>query len=247
LDNLFYPPRVTFQPFGLLHLATFLVCAGLIAACGVLGAYAWKADGRSSGPNVKRAKLLMLAWTAVVQATNLVFWALPANRDLSSSLPLHLCDLAGLLAVAALAFPQVRLLCIMLYCWGIGLSTQAFFTPVIQDGPQTFRFHIFFSSHIAIVGPAVFLLCARLYRPRLADIMPGFAVTFVYGMAMIALNQSTGWNYGYVGNTNPVNPTLIDKLGTWPLRLVWLGCIILALYAMILAPWEIAHRKSKRS
>lgn len=191
----------------------------------------------SEGPRVARVRLLMLLAVTVIQAANLTYFVLPAQRDMSQSLPLHLCDLAGLLAIAALALPGVRVLAIVLYCWGIGLSTQAFFTPTVPTGPDTLRFHLFFLSHLSIVAPAIFLVTSRLYRPRPMDIVTAFCVTLAYGLAMVALNNATGWNYGYVGKLSTEKPTVIDKLGAWPLRLVWLGCIIMGVYAAIVLPW----------
>lgn len=179
----------------------------------------------------------MLGVVVLTQATNLTYFALPAQRDLAQSLPLHLCDVAGLLAIATLLLPRVRVLPMLLFAWGIGLSTQAFVTPVVPTGPTTFRFHLFFASHLSIVGPAIFVVASRLFRPRPSDVLGSFALTALYGGLMILLNTQTGWNYGYVGNTTPDKPTIIDALGPWPFRLLPLGAIILAIYAIIFVPF----------
>ncbi len=238
-----------FSPFGVVHAITFVACAGVLVWCALAGYRAWVWDGRKGvgieGGHVARARFGLLLACIVIQAANLIYFALPANRDLSQSLPLHLCDLAGLLAIAALAWPRVRTLSMLLYAWGVGLSTQAFFTPVVPTGPDTLRFHLFFVSHLAVVGPALFLIASRLYRPRAMDVLPAFALTALYGGLMIALNMSTGWNYGYVGNATPEKPTVIDALGPWPLRLLPLGAIILTLYAVIFVPWSIVGRRGR--
>lgn len=233
----FYALRVTFQPFGLVHAVTFVCCAAVLACCAWVGKRGWMRDGRRVGEHVHRARRMMLWATVVIQASNLVFWALPANLDPASSLPLHLCDVAGLIAIATLAMPAIRMLGVLLWCWGVGLSTQAFITPVITEGPDSFRFWIFFVSHLSIVGVSLFTVFSGLLRPRASDVFPAFGITALYGFAMIVLNMQTGWNYVYVGNTQPINPTVIDKLGPWPLRLVWLGLIVLGIFTAILVPW----------
>jgi uncharacterized membrane protein YwaF len=51
-------------------------------------------------------------------------------------------------------------------------------------------------------------------------------ITLAYGGLVIPLNMLFGWNYGYAGQSTPDNPTLLDKLGPWPLRLVWMTGIV---------------------
>ena len=49
-------------------------------------------------------------------------------------------------------------------------------------------------------------------------------------------------NYGYVGPTRPSVPTLIDFLGPWPLRVIWLILIGASVFVLAWAPWAIFCR-----
>ncbi len=148
------------------------------------------------------------------------------------SLPIHICDLAGLLAPAMLLSNR-RPLRTVLYFWGLGLTTQAFMTPVNDAGPGHPEFWAFWGSHTAILTAALYDFIIRQYRPTTGDL--GFAVglSLIYLALVFPLDAATGWNYGYVGPTEPDQPTLIDALGQWPLRVVWIALIVMALFSIL--------------
>ena len=219
-----------FHPFSPLH---FGVLAGYALVTTVLAALGARWRG------TPRAQPLHRAWTAfviLVQVTNIIYWARPPNLAPQSSLPLHICDLAGIAAVLALTTGP-RLWRIILYYWGLGLSTQAFITPVITEGPDTFRFHLFFASHLTIIASAVYDLSARRFRPTWTDLRTITLVLLAWGAIILPLDIFTGWNYGYIGNTKPDQPTLIDRLGPWPLRLLWMFLFVEGAFALMTLAW----------
>jgi hypothetical integral membrane protein (TIGR02206 family) len=166
------------------------------------------------------------------------------------SLPLQLCDLAALVAAGAM-ITDWRPLRALLYFWGIGLSTQAFISPIIQAGPNSLRFWMFFVSHTMIVGSAIYDLIVRGYRPRGRDALLAMGVTAAYSLSMflldIYLSRAVGVqiNYGFVGNTTPDNPTIMNKLGPWPLRVLILALIVIAGFTMLWAVWPLSRRLTR--
>jgi len=227
---------VTFQPFSLQHLAAVLVAA---LVCTTLASYGLKLRRRPEARLNERR--LRLAWATSIllgQFATVAWWMLPANYDPQSSYPLHVCDLAALLAIPGL-LANVRWLRTLLYFWGIGLSTQAFITPVLTVGPESPAFWLFWIQHIQIAGSGVYLIAVLGYRPRLRDVGVISLVTVVYGILMLLINLPLGLNYGYVGAMRPEQPTLIDSLGPWPLRLVPLGVLILCVYVLLWSVWPI--------
>lgn len=160
---------------------------------------------------------------------------LPSRFRLDNSLPLHLCDVAGLLAPVAL-LTLWRPLRAVLFFWAIGLSTQAFFTPVLREGCARTDFWLFWIGHIQIVGSAFYDVFALRYRPKFRDFAIGLAANILYFALVLPVDLALSVNYGYVGNTKPDQPTIIDKLGPWPLRLVW---IFLIVHGVMLALWGV--------
>lgn len=171
------------------------------------------------------------------------YWFLPGVFNFDNSLPIHVCDLIALVLPFALLL-RTRLTFALLWFVGVGLSSQGLITPVVRAGPATGEFWSFWISHCVVVGGGFFLVLGLGYRPRWGDY--GIAVLCLawYAFVMLLLNTVTGWNYGYVGAAAPDQPTLIDALGTWPLRLIPLS--MLAAFAMALlmlpfvGPWSVA-------
>lgn len=227
----------SFHPFGVLHAGAVVVGALLVLAV------VWAGRRAQRHGHEERVRAGWIGASLVVQAASIIYYALPANLDLSESLPLHVCDLAGPIAIAAL-WTRVRILRTLLYFWGIGLSSQAFFTPVLEApyGLETLRFWLFFGTHLQIVGSAVYDLAVLRFRPAMPDFVRGSLVTMGYVGVMLPLNIATGWNYGYVGQTTPANPTPLDLLGTWPLRLLWLALICHGVFLLMTLVWRLAPR-----
>jgi uncharacterized membrane protein YwaF len=64
---------------------------------------------------------------------------------------------------------------------------------------------------------------------------------------MVALNIALGSNYLYVGDSNPENPTLVDKLGPWPMRIPPMMALGLTVYVIIWAVWPISAAMSRKT
>ncbi len=229
-----------FVPFTLTHAATSGGYAVLMAGLVGLGLL-WR--GKAAQRGLERG---WFVFVLLVQMFNIAFWSTPPRLELASSLPLHICDLAGIFAIFATRTwvragsggsqqpnARDRILATIMFFWGLGLSTQAFVTPVITQGPETVRFHIFFLSHFTIVATPLYDFVVRGYRPTMRDFGVIVLVTAIFGAVMIPLNAATGWNYGYAGETKPENPTVIDKLGPYPLRLLWMAGIVTTVYLVL--------------
>ena len=173
--------------------------------------------------------LLGLAASAIVNW----WWLRPANFVLQKSLPLQLCDLAGLIAPFAL-LTHARPLRTLLHFWGFGLSSQWIFTPVAQiapgvlAGPTDIQFWISFILHDSILGCGWFDYFVNTYRPAWRDCFFAIAAGVVYLLAMITLNSAIGSNYAFVGNSTPDVRTIVDILGPWPFRILVIAFLAIA-------------------
>lgn len=224
-----------FHPFTLEHALSAGVCVALMFVAAVAGR-AWR--------ETPRERALRHAWgwmIVLVQGLALFWWFLPANFQFGASLPLHLCDLAVWAAAVAM-LTERRWARTLLYFWGIGLSTQAFLTPTLDEGPGRPQFWLFWIGHTQIVGSAVYDVLVRGYRPRPRDLALACAVTLAYAAVTFVIDIAFGVNYGYVGQTSPDEPTIIDRLGPWPLRVVWMSLLVAAVYMALWAVWPLGER-----
>jgi hypothetical integral membrane protein (TIGR02206 family) len=224
---------VSFAPFTQAHAIALAWTAALLSAALIAGRL-------TRNRPAQRRLDAAIAWFAIgVNIFSLAYFATPPRLSWAQSLPLQLCDLACLLAPVALLKPSARWARTLVYFWGLGLSSQAFLTPTLTEGFPSLRYWQFWLLHLVIVGTAVYDVLCRGYRPTMRDLRLAVAVSVVWFALVFALNillarlGVDGANYGYNADTRPENPTIIDALGAWPARALWLmliGVCVLTLW-----------------
>lgn len=231
------PPALPkFPLFGLLHLSLLL---------GIFGAaWLWVSWARAHQDAARRRHVEeMLAYA------NLALWIVirlylitPAQFKWSVWIPLGMCDIVSLLASIKLLNPHNRWLSIALYFGGIGLCTNALITPDLGEGPRQSEFWAFWLRHAVIMVVAIYDLAVLGFRPDWNDWKRVCAAGLGYIALVSAVNIPFHFNIGFMGDSLPGNPSVLDFLGAWPLRLVWVVLIVGALWAMMVAPWRMVAR-----
>jgi hypothetical integral membrane protein (TIGR02206 family) len=221
-----------FSPNHFLILTAFALATIVACAVGI------KHRGSS---RLRRAECLA-GWVMLgLWTITTVYWLLPANYGIGISLPLHMCDLTGLLApivlLTTLRWPRT-----LLYFWGLGLSINGILTPVLDHGPLHLTFWLYWLTHTAIIGTAIYDVIARDYRPNFRDCLIAIGACAIWLATVLAVDLSLDLNYGYVGNVTPERPTVIHTLGPWPLRVYKMIVAVLALFMGMWLPWAIARR-----
>lgn len=180
------------------------------------------------------------AWVFIALLTfkYITYW-MPAT-DLPFYLPLNLCNLSELLACLSL-LTRWYWFRSLLYFWALA-AVVVFITPEPPDEPGTAAYALFWFSHALILGVTGYEVIVTGFRPRLRDLRMAVLVTLGYLAVVLPIDIIYNANYGYVGPVEPTTPTLIDYLGPWPLRVVWI--VLLAAAAFILAwlPWWLYER-----
>ena len=217
----------------------------VVIVFGILTAMACAVGTRWRGSlSLARAERITGIFMLVIWAIANTYWLLPRNFKIDEALPLHMCDLTGLIAPLVLLTGR-RPLRSLLYFWGLGLSIHGMATPVLTDGPATLRFWLFWLTHASIIGTAIYDLIAHRYRPAWRDCVFAIGACAVWLVVILVVNLSLNTNYGYVGNTTPDRPTVIDNLGPWPGRVFKMTVAVIALFITMWVPWAIAGRRSR--
>lgn len=221
----------TFAPYSGFHLATAGVCAIVIA--GLVGC-GRRARGRPTETRLRRALALSIL---VLEPVAEVHESLFRGFSAQTSFPLHVCDFAVWAACFALFF-RSRRATTLAYFWGVGLCTQAFFSPPLREGLGYGVFWTYWISHTQIVGAGLYLLLVDGYRPRLRDFGFALGALAVYFGAMFGLNLLIDANYGYIGRPEPGVASLMDRLGPWPGRSFLM--FALSTFAFLVV-WALPH------
>lgn len=176
--------------------------------------------------------VFVLVWQVLATA----WWCAPGNFKPEVSLPLHLCDVVAILVPFAL-WTQHRWLRALLYFWAIGLSTQAFVTPVVTEGLGHVEFWLFWVGHTQIVGSAIYDIVVLRFRPAWRDYISASVITVLYAAVVLPIDLLFGFNYGYIGRVLPDKRTILDSLPVWPWRLLVLWAIVQGVYLAIWLVW----------
>ncbi len=196
----------TFIPYSGLHLATVSICALVVVALTMAG----RILRTTHETTVRRALGIfgLLYWISYN-----IWWNRHAP-DLAVALPLHICDLNGVIApLALLTFNRwLRATC---YFWTFTLTIQAFIQPELAFGPARPEFWWFWAQHTIIIACAVHDLAVLGFRPNWRDLGRAYAVSAIYLATVVPVNFLLGTNYGYIGNPPPPEkiPPFIDALG----------------------------------
>ena len=228
-----------FHPFSQQHWVTVAVGAALL--------YALIAAGRRGG-NSRRISTGVLAFLNLsAYPLGLAAWlALDAPKSLDNLLPLHLCDLAAIIAGFALLTRRL-LLCALTYFWGLAATFQALLTPAITVGFPSPPYVMFFVQHFAVVGAALYLPIVDGWRPKQPlwkAPLEALGWSLGYLVMAMCVNRILGTNFGFATRP-PDNPSLLDHLGPWPWYLVASLGIALVIFFLLALPFKHAAHLRK--
>lgn len=255
-----------FENFSAFHGVTVAVCFGVVIAVVLAARAARRRSERGSAsesgaafvqrlgePSMRRALglfgVVWMAWTTV-------WWLMPGNFDAYESLPLHMCDVCMILGPVAW-LTGWRWATTLVVHWGLGLTTQAFATPHLDAGLAEIDYWMFFVGHSLILLAALYPVVVLGYRPRGRDLLLVLGAGLAFVALVTPVNLALDVNYGYVGNAKPSSPTVIDALGPWPGRVLWIVLLGNGMVAMVwgVLAWlpggsgarRVAERPAKRA
>lgn len=219
-----------FTPYGTTHqLAVVLLVAGAVVLV-VLGRRLRERD-----PGDRLGKGLAVVLLLVTLPLQVVYFT-PGYWNLSTSLPLQLCDL-GLAAAAYALWTHRRWAAGLTYYRGLTLTTQAVATPDLAATFPSPVFLLFWMMHIGTVWAAVYLTWGRGVVPSWRTYRTAVLVTAGWVVVILAFNAVAGTNYGYL-NAKPSAGSVLDLLGPWPWYVVAEAAIVAAVWALATWPWE---------
>jgi len=218
--------------------AQLLVLAMVAAGSAVLCTAARLRPGSWVNPCVRVLAVRLVA-------SEVAWWAYAAvhRLPLSVALPLHLCDIAPLVAAVAL-WTRWRPAAEIAYFWGLAGCTMALLTPDLAYAPGSFLFLQYVLEHGLTVVAALLLPIGLGLGPR-----PGAPVRVTLATAALAVvagaaDVLTGGNYMYLRHA-PESPTLLSWLGPWPWYIGGAAVIAAALIALLDLPFRLVASRHR--
>lgn len=219
-----------FRPFSLTHAVTLLCVAALIALAVVHGR---RARNENAPTSFERA--LAFANLAVWLAAH-GYWQMPGRFDPVTTLPLQMCHITSLIASAVL-LTRNHTLRAVLYFWAFGLCTQALITPSLIEPPSSPVFWAFWFLHGFVMLVAVYDLAARGLRPHWREYRVACIAAATYVTVVLPIDLLLGANYGFLGKSRALHPSIVDLLGPWPQRLAIIVPLAALAMWVALLPW----------
>ncbi len=209
-----------FRAFTLQHWVVVGVCALIMVIWCIAGRILL--SGESPSFNKEQTLRHWIGWSIVISQTFIfVRRFLPGHWDLDDSLPLHMCRWTVWVVAWAMLTLDRRARAMTLF-WGLALSTQVFFTPFLKVGHDSLSFWIYWLNHLQIVGVAIYDIVVLGYRPNLKDLRFGIVTGVAFAVLVFVINIILGTNYAYLGSADHDSASIIDKLGPYPYRAIWM-------------------------
>ena len=222
-----------FQLFDVTHIGALLVF--------VVGAVVLVLVGRRrrhiEGPDhVARGLAVALALVALPwQASELI----SAEGGLRNSLPLQLCNIAWIATVIAL-WTKNQAMSVMVFLWGVTLSTQALITPDLATPFPHLRFVAFWVLHLLGVWGGIYLVVGLGIRPTWRHYRFTLLVTAAWMVTAFVVNVSAGTNYGYLNRKPPLG-SVLDYFPPWPWYVLVEIVLVGTVWALIVAAFRPRH------
>jgi hypothetical integral membrane protein (TIGR02206 family) len=181
----------------------------------------------------------LVAWTVAYHAVEI-----GRSYDPEFDLPLHLTDVATLVAAVAL-WTRSPLAFELTWFWGLTASLQAVLTPALDadEGVPSFYYWHYFVTHSGVVLAALFLAFGLGMTARPGAVRRMFVATLAWAAVAAAGNAVTGGNYMFL-REKPDTASLLDYLGPWPWYILAAALLALGLFALLDLPFS--HRRAAR-
>jgi hypothetical integral membrane protein (TIGR02206 family) len=170
------------------------------------------------------------------------FWLIHERAwSAKSDLPLHLSDLAVILAIAMLLTRSHKLFQFM-YFAGLGSSIQAILTPDLgKFSFPHFRYFEFFVSHGGVVLACFFMVFVYKYKPTLRSMWVTILIVNLYAACLFFINKAMGANYLYIMK-KPENASILNILGPWPWYLIPMEVVMILSFYILYSPFWIKKK-----
>lgn len=233
-DQAFFSSDISFTSYSSSHLGAvvvFIVCLlGIVKLVPRLDDHQNLLLTRSASVFLS---LTVLIWTAV----HIAF----GRFDAAVNLPVSICNLLALFAPLLFWQPNRRRFEVI-YFFVLSGTLQAIITPDPDGGFPSYGFFKYWLVHCGLVVVVVHHLLAFKLYPHAKGILRTFIWMNIYILCLIPINIGLEANYFYMMN-KPVNPSLLDFFGPWPIYILVTECLAMIFFAIAYLPIFLTRKQ----
>lgn len=226
-DNVFFSDNIPFTSFSPSHLGAvivFIICFLIFV---------------SAAPYLNsRQNLLLTRGASIFLSLTVLIWTaihiVYGRFDAAINLPLSICNLFAVAAPFLFWKPNHRRFEVI-YFFVLAGTLQAIITPDPGGGYPSYGFFKYWLIHCGLVVVVVHHLLAFKLYPRAKGILRTFVWMNIYIVCLIPINIGLEANYFYMMN-KPVNPSLLDFFGPWPIYILVTECLAMGFFALAYLP-----------
>lgn len=233
-ESIFFSDNTNFISFGYQHLlsVTFYVILTVVLI-------KWAKKGSL------KTQILLGNIYAFSIAITVVVWSklkiVVYGFDIQEDIPLHLCNLVGLL-LPVLSITRKKIFFEIFFFWILAGTTHAVITPDLEQGFPHFTFLKYWHVHAGLIS---FIFYARYiynFTPNLKSVFKSFFALQLYIALMFVINKILGTNYFYTYR-KPDIASALDYLGEWPVYIVTVEIIMIPYFLLFYLPFYLAKKK----
>lgn len=151
-------------------------------------------------------------------------------------MPLHLCDLAVWMTVAA-CWKRSNAVFELAYYVGLGGSAMALLMPDLWAPLRSYPTAYYFLAHGGVAVALLTLLWTGQVRPRPGSEWRALVVWNTYALLVGLFNAVFDTNYIYLCR-KPLSPSLLDYLGPWPFYILAGEAIAVLMFYLLSWPFR---------
>jgi hypothetical integral membrane protein (TIGR02206 family) len=158
-------------------------------------------------------------------------------------LPLQICDVAALVAAAALWFRRQPLVDVT-WWWGIAGSIPALLTPLPGAVFPSWLYFQYFIVHGGLIVAACFLVLGMRLVPGAGAVGRIALLTLAYAALIAGFDAVSGENLLFLRGYPVGPPTLLNVLGPWPWYLAGVAVVAAVLFLLLEVPCRAMRRRA---
>lgn len=157
--------------------------------------------------------------------------------DITTDLPLHLCNLLPLFMLIGL-IKKSKLILSVLFFWILAGTAQANITPTLSDAFPHYEAFRYWLIHMGLPILAVYTFYVLGMRFTFKDAVRSALCLNLLAAVMYPINILLGSNYMYLV-AKPEGATIYNLLGPWPWYIMNLELLMLVLFSVVLIPFVL--------